>query len=327
MVLKIPSFDQLIETHVMCCLTEGKSRKTTEWYAANLKRFNEYLNKHELAVAVTEIGTAEARQFIFHLQNNAKRWENCINIHDDKNLSPFSVHGYVRTIKAFWSWLLVEGYIHNNPMAALKPPKTPQKITATFSQEQMQRLLCLLDRKTPRGFRDYTIILTLMDTGIRLSELTNLDTDTIDFGQSHFLVNGKGGKERIVPFGSQVRRTLWRYLSAFRPEPESPRTNQLFLLDNGLPLKKRAVQSMLTRLGRRVGISGVRCSPHTFRHTFAKQYLMQGGDVFSLQRILGHSSLEVVKVYVNLASSEITELHRRFSPVDNMMPTGRKRTF
>ena len=127
MVLKIPSFDQLIETHVMCCLTEGKSRKTAEWYAANLKRFNEYLNKHELAVAVTEIGTAEARQFIFHLQNNAKRWENCLNIHDDQNLSPFSVHGYVRTIKAFWSWLLVEGYIHNNPMAASNHRRLPRK--------------------------------------------------------------------------------------------------------------------------------------------------------------------------------------------------------
>ena len=82
---------------------------------------------------------------------------------------------------------------------------------------------------------------------------------------------------------------------------------------------------MLTRLGRRASISGIRCSPHTFRHTFAKQYLMQGGDVFSLQRILGHNSLEVVKVYVNLASSEITELHNRFSPVDNMIPTGRRR--
>ncbi|MFC1964970.1 trypsin-like peptidase domain-containing protein [Chloroflexota bacterium] len=81
MALKIPSFNQLIETYVMCCVTEGKSRKTTEWYTSNLKRFNEYLNKHKLAVAATEIGTAEARHFIFYLQNNAKRWENCLNIH------------------------------------------------------------------------------------------------------------------------------------------------------------------------------------------------------------------------------------------------------
>ncbi|MFC1956794.1 tyrosine-type recombinase/integrase [Chloroflexota bacterium] len=84
-------------------------------------------------------------------------------------------------------------------------------------------------------------------------------------------------------------------------------------------LKKRAVQSMLGRLGKRGGISGVRCSPHTFRHTLARNYLMYGGDVFSLQRILGHSSLEMVRAYVQLAAGDIAAQHRKFSPVDNML--------
>ena len=79
---------------------------------------------------------------------------------------------------------------------------------------------------------------------------------------------------------------------------------------------------MLSRLGKRAGISEVSCSPHTMRHTFAKQYLMCGGDVFSLQRILGHSSLEVVKIYINLLSSEICKQHSKFSPADNMDMAG-----
>ena len=326
MVIKIQSLDQLISNYILCCHTEGKSQKTIDWYFANLKRFNKYLKEHELYLPVTDLGISELRQFIFHLQNEVRRWENSAYINDTKGLSPISIHGYVRSIKAFWSWLLVEGYIPNNPMTRLKPPRIPKKIIPTFTQEQIQKLLNRLDLKTHRGFRDHIILLVFLDTGIRLSELISLDINKIDFGQSCFLVKGKGNKERMVPFGSQVRRALWQYITKLRPEPDTPQLGQLFLSDEGYPLKPRAVQIMISRLGRRTGVIGVRCSPHTFRHTFAKQYLLCGGDVFSLQRILGHTSLEVVKLYINLVAGDISAQHRKFSPVDNMgfPDTGRR---
>lgn len=197
-------------------------------------------------------------------------------------------------------------------------PETPRKIIPTFSTDQIQRLMGALDPRTPNGFRDYAIILVFIDTGIRLSELVNLRLEDIDFGQSCFLVKGKGNKERVVPFESQVRRALWRYLSAVRPDPDSSQVCQFFLSRQGFPLRPRAVQSMISRLGRRANVSGVRCSPHTFRHTFARQYLLNGGDIFSLQRILGHTSLEAVKLYVNLTSLDVSRQHRKFSPVDTM---------
>jgi site-specific recombinase XerD len=318
MDIKIPTLDRLIESYILCCATEGKSPKTINWYSANLRRFRDYLTREGLATGVTDIGTNEARQFIFHLQNNVRRWETSIYINDSRGLSSFSVHGYARTIKAFWTWLLAEGYISHNPMVKLRLPKTVNKVIATFSPEQVKILLDTTDRKSPAGFRDYVMIMLLYDTGIRLSELISLDFNKIDFNQSCLVVNGKGNRERTVPFGREVRRALWRYITGFRPEPESSRVTHLFLTDKGLPLKPRAVQSMLSRLGKRAGITEVRCSPHTLRHTFAKQYLMCGGDVFSLQRILGHSSLEVVKIYVNLLSSEICRQHSKFSPLDNM---------
>ena len=151
--------------------------------------------------------------------------------------------------------------------------------------------------------------------------------DDIDFLQSFILAKGKGNKERVVPFGSQVRRTLRRYIMHFRPEPDAPRTGEVFLTEDGLPLTPRAVQSMLLRLSNKAKMSGTRCNPHRFRHTFAKTFLMNGGDIFSLQKILGHSSLEVVKIYVNLITSDILEQHRKFSPVDNaILPGNRNRT-
>jgi integrase/recombinase XerD len=203
-------------------------------------------------------------------------------------------------------------------MTRVHLPRTPHKVINTFSQEQIQRLLTAVDKNTKRGFRDHVMILLLYDTGIRLSELVNLDISKVDFSQSCLTVNGKGNRERPVPFGREVRRALWRYIANYRPKPDCPQVTQLFLSEQGLTLKPRAVQSMLSRLGKEAGISGVRCSPHTLRHTFAKQYLMYGGDVFSLQRILGHSSLEVVKIYVNLVSSDICQQHSKFSPADNM---------
>jgi site-specific recombinase XerD len=315
---EIPSLDRLIDNYLQCCTAEGKSRKTIEWYEANLKRFSQFLKREHLGGAISDIGPPEARRFILHLQNDVRRWETSPFINDTKGLSPHTIHGYASAIKAFWSWLPDEGYTPENCMTRLKCPRTPRKIIPTFSAEQIQRLLGALDPGTPTGFRDYAIILVFIDTGIRLSELVNLRLEDIDFGQSCFLVNGKGNKERVVPFGSQVRRALWRYLGTVRPDPESSQVSRFFLSRQGFPLKPRAVQSMISRAGRRANVSGVRCSPHTFRHTFAKQYLLNGGDVFSLQRILGHASLEIVRLYVNLTSLDVSRQHRKFSPVDTM---------
>jgi integrase/recombinase XerD len=95
----------------------------------------------------------------------------------------------------------------------------------------------------------------------------------------------------------------------------------LLLNDKGLPFTENGVQQMLRRYGKKAGITGIRCSPHSFRHTFAKNYLMNGGDIFSLQKILGHSSLASVRIYLNLFATDVKKQHLRFSPVDNLVPT------
>ena len=318
MSIQLPSLDQLIESYLICCMTEGKSPKTIEYYSYTLRRFCRFLKVQDLTTLPTEIGITEARRFVFYLQKSAIRWEDNPRISDDKSLSPFTIQAYVRAIKAFWTWLFNEGFISTNTMSALKIPKAPKKVVNTFTQEQIQRMIKAINQKTPRGFRDYLIILILLDTGIRLSELVGLEIGNIDFGQNCFLVHGKGNKERLVPFGSRVRHVLWQYIRNIRPGPKFDDIKQVLLTDNGYPLRPRAVQMMINRLGKQVNIAGVRCSPHTFRHTFAKNYLLLGGDVFSLQRILGHSSLEVVKLYINLAASDISDQHRRYSPVDNI---------
>jgi len=152
MSIKLPSLDQLIESYLMCCMTEGKSPKTIDFYSFTLKRFSRFLKTQKLRTLLDEIGIAEARKFIFYLQNNAIRWEDNPIIKDDKRLSPFSVQGCVRAIKAFWTWLFNEGFVTSNTMSALKIPKAPKKIVNTFSQEQVQRMMKSIDQKSTQGF-------------------------------------------------------------------------------------------------------------------------------------------------------------------------------
>ena len=108
-------------------------------------------------------------------------------------------------------------------------------------------------------------------------------------------VMGKGNKERLIPVGKHVQRLLWRYINQYRPKSASGNADLLFLTREGRPLTKDRVEKLMARYGRRAAIGGVRCSPHTLRHTAAVTFLRNGGDVFSLQRMLGHASLEMTR--------------------------------
>jgi integrase/recombinase XerD len=161
------------------------------------------------------------------------------------------------------------------------------------------------------------MLLLMLDSGIRVSEAVNIDLGHINLAEGYIKISGaKGGKERIVPIGSLVQRTLWKYMNNSRCQPLTEKVTRLFLSQKGLPLTRNGIQQMVRRCGSRAGLTGVRCSPHTFRHTFAKNYLLNGGDIFSLQKILGHSSLASVRLYVNLFAGDIKRQHQRFSPVD-----------
>jgi site-specific recombinase XerD len=170
---------------------------------------------------------------------------------------------------------------------------------------------------------NYAIVLLFLDTGIRLSELVQLNVSGIDFGAGEFRVLGKGGKERIVPMGLATRRAIIRYVEHFRPQPVALQEDRLFLTVAGDPISRDSIAKMLERLGRRVGVT--RLHPHLLRHTFAVRYLINGGDVFTLQKILGHSTLDMTRRYVTLANRDVKDKHRQYSPVDNLGLVKRKR--
>jgi len=303
----------LIQGFKLSCQTEGKSPKTIEWYISFLLRFLKFLEQSGLPTQLDRIEKTHIRRFILYLQQEAR------TPHKNKPLSGATVQGYVRTLKAFFAWAEREEYTPTNLMAKIPIPRAEAKVITTFSKEHIQSLFNLCLSSNGNSVRNTLILLLLFDCGLRVSELVGIDLDDINLEEGIIKIRkSKGSKERYVPVGNVAQKFLWKYINTSRPKPIVAHITSLLLSDKGLPLTKNGVQQILRRYSKKAGITGVRCSPHTCRHTFSKNYLMNGGDIFSLQKILGHSSLASVRIYLNLFASDIKKQHRQFSPVDNM---------
>ena len=203
-------------------------------------------------------------------------------------------------------------------MDKVKIPRPPNKVMATFSEAQLAQLLGAIDAGTTAGYRDLVLILMLLDTGLRISELTSLRLENLFLQDGLIKVTGKGNRERVVPIGRQVAKHLLRYIARYRPHPAMPRISQVLLTADGRPLNKDRAEKIMRRYGQKAGLMGLRVSPHTLRHTAAVSFLRNGGDVFSLQRMLGHSSLEMTRHYCNLADVDVKRAHSLASSVDNL---------
>jgi len=170
------------------------------------------------------------------------RYDN--HLHRDQvqgGLAPQTIHGFVRSLRAFASWLEAEGYTEDNIFKAIKPPKIPQVLMQPLTEDEIRRILVIIPQDTAEGIRNYAIVLTFLDCGIRLSELINLKIPDIDFAAGQFKVRSKGEKERIVPMGSATRRAIIRYMEHYRPQPVNPQEVRLFLTVAGEPISKDSV--------------------------------------------------------------------------------------
>jgi integrase/recombinase XerC/integrase/recombinase XerD len=191
-----------------------------------------------------------------------------------------------------------------------------------LSDREIARIIQHINPNCFLGARLYLMVLLLLDTGIRASELCTLTLDNTFIEENYIKVTGKGNKERIVPFGATTKKALIRYATTWRPEPVHSDVNELILSVEGRPLSYSGLSHALKRLGQRAGVP--RLHAHLFRHTFAVRYLMNGGDVMTLRLMLGHTTLDVTQMYMHLAEAHVKVQHSRFSPVDRLR-LGRRR--
>jgi len=285
---------------------------------SSVRYLQDFLHNEGLSTDVANIGATEIRMLTVHLQQKNRFTNHPFAKPQQERLSGHTVNCYLRSIRAFWSWLIFEEIVNSNPFRKVRIPKPPRKIIPTFSKPQLQILLNAIDTSTSEGYRDMVVILILLDTGLRVSELTSLMLKDVRLAEGVLKVSGKGRKERLIPIGKASQRILWNYINRYRPEPANPRCDLVFLTKDGWPLTKNRVQKMMMKYGKKADIKGVRCSPHTLRHTGAVMFLRNGGDVFNLQRLLGHSSLEMTRHYCELADVDVKRAHSIASPVDNL---------
>lgn len=308
--------ERLIAGYQLCASTEGKSPRSTEAVTNSVKYFQKFLATHSESVALVEVTRYEIRGFIGYLQQARCYASHRFTPVQEKHLSGHTINCYARSLRIFYSWLVSEEIITTNPFNGVKVPPPPVKVIPTFTGSQIQQLLKAVNKKTATGYRDFAIILTFLDTGIRLSELCSMTIENLHLEDGFGTVRGKGNKERTFPFGKQLQRVLWSYIERYRPEPANPKCT--FFYRDGKPFKGRMVETMMKRYGQKAQLTGVRCSPHTLRHTAAISFLRNGGDLFSLQRILGHSSLEMTRRYCAVTDIDVKRMHATASPVDNL---------
>lgn len=311
-------------THFIAdCEIRGLSGETTSWYQKRLGLFASKLEEFSGITRLEDIKIAHLRQFVQQLMTTHAGANHPHMPTQDKLLSPYTVRGYVRTLKVFFSWCYQEELIEANPSARLVQPKAPDYLIPTFTVEHIEMMLATCDTKMPEGFRDYVILLVLLDTGMRVSELCGLCLG--DVHDRYVKVTGKGRKEREIGLHPHVGRLLWRYTNKFRPVV--PGIDAVFLGRGGSPLHVEGVASLLRRVKKASGIEGVRVSAHTFRHTFAKFYLKRGGELFNLSREMGHSTVQVTEIYLkDYRSAEARREHQSYSPIGEVkLPSKRGR--
>ncbi len=232
-----------------------------------------------------------------------------------RGLSNHTVHGRARAIRAWLNFLVREGELAESPMRKVKMPKPDNRILPAFTPADVQALIdaCL-------NGRDKAIVLCLLDTGLRASEFVALNVGDVDMASGAVMVRqGKGGKDRQVYMGAKTRQALQRYLrrrkDAGTMGASPPLWVSLATMTKGNRLRVAGLRQVLTRLGRRAGVD--HCHPHTFRRTFALWSLRAGMDIYSLQRLMGHADLTMLRRYLALVEADLQTAHRRHGPVNS----------
>jgi len=306
------TLSDMVAAYKICAKAEGKSPKTVRAVSQAVKYLIDFVGD----IKIEELTSDHLRQFILALQEKRKYSNHPFTRISTKKLSPDTIASYVRSIKSFFGLLAREGLITGNPVAKTRTPKTPKRIMPVLSEMELEKLFRQPDKSTATGYRDYCVMLLLLDTGIRLSELCGLKIDDVDLTGGYLKVLGKGCKERLVPLGLKAIRALLKYKVKFCSESDG--RDSFFVTRDGTALKPRQVEARIVKYRKMAMIKSVRVSPHTFRATSAVLYLRNGGDTFTLQRKLGHSTLEMTRRYSALADTDIKTAHLRYSPADKL---------
>jgi integrase/recombinase XerD len=305
-----------LEAFVLAKEAEGVRPRTVEHYRLYLGYLRDFLGNR--ITYVDELTPTMIREYVHYLRfermpyNRAKQRPTVTN---RQGLSVNTVNMQLRTFKTMCRWWLAEGMTKSNAMANIKQVRDDQaEEVPGLTDDELALIYKALNERNFGDYRDKVLITLLLDTGLRIGEAATIATKQIDFGDRMLTVeaqNSKTRKHRVVPVSREVLnklRQLHEECVEYFGEHE-----EIFYTAWAGPLRAETFRKRLQRLRERTGIK--RLHPHMFRHTFARNYILEGGDLFTLQKILDHGDITTTRKYVQMEHKHIKAQHDKFSPV------------
>lgn len=317
---------------------------TARCYGADLRQFVDYLADRETTASDSEPGSG-ARPAVYDiapgrngdsytsprycdavarriLAADAMLIRGFLSFLDTFGYSSATTARKIATLRSFYKWMHRRGLVETNPMLLIRTPKQTKRLPKAITVEQVDKLLSMPDNRETLGARDRAILETLYSTGVRVSELVDLNRADLDMASQTLHVRGKGKKERIVPLGSHAMAAIRHYMTLLEPDPRFAGVKQLamttatvplFINKNGGRLSSRSVRRKLDKY---LGMAGLdpTISPHTLRHSFATHLLDNGADLRSVQELLGHQSLSTTQIYTHLSTMRLRTVYDQAHP-------------
>ncbi|MCX7973459.1 MAG: site-specific tyrosine recombinase XerD [Candidatus Aminicenantes bacterium] len=290
--------EELVNLFLDYLMVEKAVAENTRFaYARDLKKFIYFLKKRKKSLK--QIGNDELSLF---LQEQSRA-----------GLSPRSLARLGSSLRSFFRFLLLDGYLEKNPAARLTTPRSWPNLPQFLTLTEVEKLLSQPAENDPQGKRDKAILELLYATGLRVSELVKLKMDQVNLKASYLLCRGKGGKERLVPFGASAATALKNYLMEVRPFLAKKEVPYVFLTRRGQPFTRQGLWKLLHQYAVLAGLED-KVSPHILRHSFATHLLERGADLRSVQILLGHSQITTTQIYTHLSRKWLREIYDRFHP-------------
>jgi len=291
-----PELEAFIE-YIM--LERGFSQNTSHSYSRDLKEFVLFLKLKGKEVVDADL--EDGQDYIASLRS--------------RGLKTSSIARHVSSLRSFYQYLLAAGITEKNPMSLLRTPRQVRPLPYSLSVEEVARLIESTDTNQPLGLRDRAIWETMYGSGLRVSEIVNLEFGDIEQNFEWMLIRGKGSKERWVPVSKPTKEWITKYLDDVRPKLLKKQTGirKIFLNAKGKQLTRQGVWHLLKQYA--TGLTPpVKISPHGLRHSCATHLLEGGADLRTVQEFLGHSDISTTQIYTHVDRTYLKEIHRSFHP-------------
>lgn len=290
----------------------GKSSNTIRSYRRDILQFMEYIDEYEKIRTFEDVEMLTIRSFIAYL-NSDERLKKKKNA---KVVSKRSINRKISALRTFFKYLQEKKVIQTNKVMYVNMPKFEKELPNVLSKDDLNKMRSVINTEKITGIRDRLIIELLYSSGIRASELINLNEYVIDFNEREMRIVGKGDKERITFFSRNAKKWLEKYIEEKKKEYKNYSKEILITNSKGKKLTTRSLRRLISNHATEAGLQK-EVTPHVFRHSFATELLNNGVDIRYLQELLGHSSISTTQVYTHVSKSFLRSIYMSTHPFAN----------